>query len=594
LADGPAEPGLPATWVDEMPIGGRLGGAGPIGTLRNMATVTSSPSRLRVFALATLLLIACASCSPSSPTLTGGARLDKDQTLRVQLDDQPASLDPGQTQYPYETAVLRAISEPLMKARPDMTGVAPAAAQSYDMSSSGTIYAFHLRPNAQYWDGTPVRAQDFVFAWQRLIDPRLASPSEAFFADDVLNGDKVSVLDPQRDAAKLNAAVATLGLKATDDHTFQVTLSHRDPAFLWLAAMPASAPIRQDIVSRSADKWATTPDSLLTNGPFKVTEMTMNDHLTVVPNPHYWGPRPTLTAINFMIINDGAAALARYKAGGIDEIDIQPAQAADVAGDASLNRELMKTPSLTLFWLAFHITSAPLNNARVRRALTQAIDRTAFVARIFQGQGLPADTFIPKGMYGYSPGLGTAQKFDVSAARAALAASGVSAKQLSGMKYSYDKSSDFQKATATFVVEQLKANLGITVTLQALDTNTFNSRLGTGNFQIAGPLGWTADYPDPADWYPVFLTTSSHNVGLYQNQQYDNFVRVAGADLQPDRRDQEYQQAQQILVGDAPVAFLAQTVSWNLVRSYVKGSTPTSLDEWPGALFPAQIFISPR
>jgi oligopeptide transport system substrate-binding protein len=559
-----------------------------------MAVVTSSLSRLRAFAMATLLLIAGASCSPSSPTLTGGAKLDKDQTLRVQLDDQPASLDPGQTQYPYETAVLRAISEPLMKPRPDMTGVGPAAAQSYDMSSSGTIYAFHLRPNAQYWDGTPVRAQDFVFAWQRLIDPRLASPSEAFFDADVLNGDKISVLDPQRDAAKMNAAVATLGLKATDDHTFQVTLSHRDPAFLWLAAMPAGAPIRQDIVSKFADKWATTPDSLLTNGPFKVTEMVMNDHLTVVPNPHYWGPRPTLTGINFLVINDGAAALAKYTSGGIDEIDVQPAQAAEVAGDASLTRDLMKTPSLTVFWLAFHVTSSPLNNVRVRRALAQAIDRSAFVAQVFQGQAQPAETFIPKGMYGYAPSLGVAQKFDVSQARATLAASGVSARQLSGIKFSYDKSSDFQKATATFVRDQLKVNLGVTVTLQALDTNTFNSRLGSGNFQMAGPLGWTADYPDPADWYQVFLMTSSHNVGLYQNQQYDNFVHVAGADLQPDRRDQEYQQAQQILVGDAPVAFLAQTVNWNMVRSYVKGSTPTSVDEWPGALFPTQIYIAPR
>jgi len=144
------------------------------------------------------------------------------------------------------------------------------------------------------------------------------------------------------------------------------------------------------------------------------------------------------------------------------------------------------------------------------------------------------------------------------------------------------------------VRDQLKANLGVDVVLQPLDTNTFNSRLGSGNFQIAGPLGWSADYPDPADWYHIFLTTSSHNVGLYQNQQYDNFVRVADADLQPDRRDQEYQQAQRMLVGDAPVAFLAQTVSWYLVRPYVRGVTTTSVDEWPGALFANQLYIAPR
>jgi oligopeptide transport system substrate-binding protein len=559
-----------------------------------MALMTPGSWRLRAVASAVLVLIAGLACSPPSNPLTQGARLDKDQTLRVLLGDQPASLDPGQTQYSYETAVLRAITEPLLKPTADMNGTTPGAAVSYDVSNSGTIYVFHLRQTAQYWDGTAVKAQDFVYAWQRLIDPRLASPSETFFASAVLNGDKVSVLDPQRDAATLDAAVATLGLKATDDYTFQVTLSHSDPAFVWLAAMPAGAPIRKDIVSKAGDKWATSPDTLMTNGPFKVNEMVANGHINVVPNPHYWGVRPTLTAIDFVINNDGAAALAKYKNGELDVINVQPAQAATVAGDASLNRELSKTPSLTVFWLVFRLSSPPLNNVKVRRAIAKAINRTALVAQIFQGQATPAETFIPSGMHGYAPALGSSQKFDVAEARATLASSGLSAKQLSGIKFSYDKSSDFQKATATLVKDQLKANLGIDIVLVPLDSNTLSSRLGSGDFQIAGPLGWTADYPDESDWYHAFLTTSSNNVGLYQNQQYDNFVRVAGGDLQADRRDQEYQQAQQMLVGDSPVAFLAQTVNWNLLKPYVRGITATSVDEWPGALFPAQIYIAPR
>jgi oligopeptide transport system substrate-binding protein len=576
LADSPAEPGLPAT-------------------LGKMTFVTPGARFGRAISLAALVLVAAVACTPSTPSLTQGAKLDPDQSLRVLLDDQPASLDPGQTQYPYEMSVLRAISEPLLRPTADMNGVTPAAAEGFDVSASGTIYAFHLRRNAQYWDGTPVKAQDFVFAWQRLIDPRLASPSEAFFADAVLNGDKVSLLDPRRDASKLDAAVASLGLKATDDYTFQVTLSHRDPAFIWLAAMPAGAPIRPDVVKTSGDKWATSPVTLMTNGPFKVAEIVAGDHIKVIQNPRYWGPRPTLTSIDFVIVNDGAAALAKYRSGQVDVIDVQPAQAAGVAADARLSHELMKTPSLSVFWLVFQVSSPPLNNVRVRRAIAEAIDRAAFVAQVFQGQAIPADSFIPQGMHGYAPGVGgSAQKSDVAAARASLAASGVSTRQLSGIKFSYDRSSDFQKATAIFIKAQLKANLGIDITLQGLDTNTFSSRLSSGNFQIAGPRGWTADYPDASDWYPVFLTTSFHNVGLYQNPQYDNFVRAASGDIQPDRRDQEYQQAQAMLVSDAPVAFLAQTVSWDLVRPYVKGITPTSIDEWPGALFPTQIYIAPR
>jgi oligopeptide transport system substrate-binding protein len=546
---------------------------------------------LRAVALALTFVALLSACD--SGRLTQGPKLAKDQTLRVQLDDQPGSLDPGQTQFPYETAVLRVISEPLLKPSPDLSGVLPAAAQSHEVANGGTVFVFHLRPNGAYSDGTPVKAQDFVYAWQRLIDPRLASPQGPLFANDVLNGDKVSVLDPQRDAAALDAALQTLGLKALDDFTFQVTLAQPDPAFIWLAAMPASAPVRPDIVKKSGDKWAGSPDTLITNGPFMVTEMVRNDHITAIPNPHYWGAKPTLKTIKFTVVNDGAAALTKYKKGELDEIAVQPAQAAIVAGDASLKLDLIKTPDLTVFWLVFRVNAPLTSNAKLRLAIAQAIDRDAFVAQVFQGQAMAADTFIPKGMRGYAPNR-SAQRFDVSQARASLAASGITASQLATLKFSYDQSKDFPKATAKFVHDQLKTNLGIDITLQALDSNTLGSHLGTGDFQIAGPMGWSADYPDPANWYHLFLTSSYNNIAFYQNQQYDNFVRVAKTDSQPDRRDQEYQQAQQMLLGDAPAAFLAQTVSWHLVRPYVRGMVTSPVQEWPGALAPGQISIAPH
>jgi oligopeptide transport system substrate-binding protein len=547
-----------------------------------------TPFRRLACALA-IVLIGATACDSG---VTIGPKLAKDQVLRVQLEDQPASLDPGQTQYTYETAVLRAISEPLLKPRPDLTGVEPAAAQSYEANSAGTAFVFHLRTNARYWDGTPVKAADFVYAWQRLIDPRLAAPNEGLFADAILNGQRVSLMDPQRDKATIDAALGTLGLKALDDYTFQVQLAHPDPAFIWLAAMPAAAPIRKDVITQNGDKWSASPQTLVTNGPFRVTDLVNNDHITVERNTNYWGPKAALTRIDFVIVNDGAAALAKYKSGALDEIGVQPAQAGGVSGDSSLKRQLVKTPSLTVFWIVFRVNSPPLTNAKLRLALAQAIDRNAFVSQVFQDEGLPASTFIPKGMHGYSPGL-TAQRFDVAQARASLAASGLSARQVS-ITYAYDQSSDFAKVTAKFIHDQLKANLGIEVNLQALDPNTLSSRVEAGQFQMTGPRGWTADYPDPADWYDLFLTTSSSNISFWQNQQYDNFVRVARTDMQPARRDQEYLQAQSMLVNDAPVLFLAQTVSWYLVQPYVRGLVTSPQDEWAGALGVSAISISPH
>jgi len=541
--------------------------------------------------MAIALVVSAVVTACNTPPLTQGPRLAKDQTLHVQLDDQPATLDPGQTQYPYETAVLRAIDEPLLKPGADLNGVVGAAAQSYDMPIGGTTYVFHLRKNAQYSDGVPVKAQDFVYAWQRLIDPRLAAPSATFFANAILNGERVSLLDPQRDAARIDAALATLGLKAVDDFTFQVTLARPDPAFVWVAALPAGAPIRQDVVKKFADKWAASPDSLVTNGPFHVTEMVANDHIAVAPNTHYWGAKPKLTTITFLVVNDGAVALTKYKNGELDVVDVQPAHATNVATDAQLKQQLVKTPALTVFWIVFRVNQAPLNNPKVRQAIAAAIDRDAFVTQVFQGQGMPAETFIPKGMRGYAPELGSVQKFDIAQARTLLAASGVTAKQLSGVRFSYDQSSDFGKATAKFVADQLKTNLGVDVTLEPLDGSTLSGRLDVGGFQIAGPLGWTADFADPSDWFGLFLTTSSNNFALYQNPSYDNFVRVAGSDTQADRRAQEYKQAQKLLVNDVPAAFLAQSVNWYLVRPYVLGATTSPLDEWPGALDPTQIYI---
>ena len=141
--------------------------------------------------------------------------------------------------------------------------------------------------------------------------------------------------NPDRDSLEEGAKPCqSLGLAAADDYTFQVNLSRPDPAFIWLAAMPSGAPIRQDVVARSGDRWSAAPDTLVTNGPFRVSEMVVGDHITVARNPHYWGAKSTLTDITFVVVKDGAAALEKFKSGGLDVMDVQPAQAAGVTADA--------------------------------------------------------------------------------------------------------------------------------------------------------------------------------------------------------------------------------------------------------------------
>src|SRR5256885_4271963 len=158
---------------------------------------------VRAVGVVLLVVVMAAACDTG---VAVGPKLAKDQVLRVMLEDQPASLDPGQTQYTYETAVLRAVSEPLMRPTPDLGGVVAAAAQSYEVNGAGTAYVFHLRATGKYWDGTPVKAQDFVYAWQPLVDPRLAAPDETLFAGAGPNGEKGSLMGPQRGNASIDGA----------------------------------------------------------------------------------------------------------------------------------------------------------------------------------------------------------------------------------------------------------------------------------------------------------------------------------------------------------------------------------------------------
>ncbi len=124
--------------------------------------------------------------------------------------------------------------------------------------------------------------------------------------------------------------------------------------------------------------------------------MVANDHITVVPNQHYWGDKPKLTTITFVVVNDGAVGLTKYRNGELDAIDVQPAQASTVAADAQMKKELVKNPALTVFWIVFRVNQAPMNNVKVRQAIAAAIDRDAFIAQVFQGQGMPAQTFTAR------------------------------------------------------------------------------------------------------------------------------------------------------------------------------------------------------
>ena len=541
-----------------------------------------------VIAAGGVLIVGCGNGNKS-----GSGNLAKEQVLRINIGTEPGTLDPGQQQWVYEAAAGRQYSEALLKPKADLSDTLPAAASSYDVSSDKTVYTFHLRKNA-YPDGTPVRAQDFVFAWQRLMDPRLAAPYADFFNSVVKGGEQLSKLDAKTDTAKIDPAIQALGLKAKDDSTFEVTLAQPAVYFKWIATLWNGAPVRKDIIDKAGEKWAAVAASsiptLQTNGAYHVTEVVPKDHITMELNPKWTGPKPTITKIIEYPIEEANAAFLKYQNGELDITGVPLAQTDAVKADPKLLQQVDKVPALLVYWVHFNNQKPPFDNPKVRLAFAQAIDKKDFVDNVLKGRGIPAQSFMPKGEAGYRPELGKPQDFNAATAKATLASAGVSADAFKNVSFLASNTAT-GKQIADYLVNAFKVNLGITIQEELIDRKATSKRFRAGDYFLGGPGGWQADYPDEGDWFDIFRTTDGNNFEKQKNSQYDTLVKAADQESDQAKRDAGYKQAEQILIEQAVVAFLYQSTDWYLVKPWVKGYQDNSIEEWPGSFYSNTISI---
>ena len=547
------------------------------------------------FAVAGVLAVACGGGNNGNSG-TGNAAPDAQQILRINIGTEPGTLDPGQQQWVYEAAAGRQYSEALLKPKADLSDTQPAAASSVDVSSDGLTYTFHLRAN-KYPDGTAVKAQDFVYAWQRLMDPRLAAPYADFFNAVVKGGEEISKLDPKKDADKIDTALKALGLQAKDDNTFVVTLAQKAVYFKWIATLWNGAPVRKDVVDKfGSDKWGAvasataTQKSLQTNGAYMVTEVVPKDHITMEQNPNYTGPKGKIKKIIEYPIEEANAAFTKYQTNELDITGVPLAQTDAVKNDPKMSKEIDKVPALLVYWIHFNESKPPFDNAKVRLAFAQAIDKKDFVDNVLKGRGIPAQTFMPKGEAGYRPELGKTQDFSATTAKATLQSAGVTADTFKNVSFLASNTAT-GKQIADYLVNAWKTNLGITIQEELIDRKTTSKRFRSGDYTVGGPGGWQADYPDQGDWFDIFRSTDGNNFEKLKSSQYDQLVKQADQETDQKKRDDLYKQAEQLLVEQAVVAFLYQSTDWYLVKPWVTGFTDNSIEEWPGSFYVNSIVI---
>jgi oligopeptide transport system substrate-binding protein len=539
--------------------------------------------RVRALTLATAgVVLTAAACGPSSGG--GGSAMaspDK-QVLRVNLGTEPSTLDPTQQQWVYEASIGRIQYEALVKAKADLSDVEGAAASSWDISSDGLTWTFHIRSGEQYSDGHPVVASDFVASYKRILDPTIAAPyADPFFDGTIAGAQNYANIDA-KDASAVSSFLNGLGVSAPDDKTFVVKLQNPAPWFKWVASLWLASPIEKSDLSASGygTVSANAPSTMHGNGIFQISEVVPKDHITLVPNPHY-RTQPHIQKVIYYEITDGNVEYANFQNGQLDMTEGVPsADVATVKGDPKLSKELKRYAQLTTFWIDYNVTKAPLDNVDLRLALSKSIDRASLVHNVFKDVGVPFTQMIPKGMPSYEE-IST-QAFDCSAAKQSLAkakAAGVTDAQLSSLHYEY-RNSPANKTRSEFIQAQWQSCLGINVILDAKESKSVSHDLGKLNYQISGFSGWQADYPDPQDWFDIFITGSGNQFSGWSNSQYDTDVKKGDTAPKQSDRLAAYSDAQKILTAQAPVTFLYQAENFYLLSNKVQGQVATPLDDY--------------
>jgi len=473
--------------------------------------------------------------------------------LKFNLTTEPPSLDWSITTDSSSVQVLNNLMEGLCRYDKNLNPI-PALAISWEVKEDGRKYIFHLRKNAYWSDGRPVKAQDFVYSWQRLVNPETAS-EYAYFLYLVKNARKIN-------AGKIKD-LSRLGIRAIDNFTLEVELERPAVYFPLITTFVSTFPLRQDLIKKYPDSW-TEPEHLVTTGPFVLKSWRHEYKLELEPNPYYYGEKPRLKKIIFYMVNEPTTALTLYETGDLDLVRPPPSAIPSYQDSP----EYYRGPFLATYYLGFNVQKSPLNDPRVRKALAMAIDRSQ-IPKILQGGQIPAKSFIPPGMFGHNPKIG--YDFNPKQAGELLKQAGYeSGKKLPPITLMFNIQQEHQ-LICEYVQAQWQAHLGITVYLKNMEWKVFLKELDLDPPQVFR-LGWVADYPDPDNFARVFTSQSGNNHTNWKNLVYDQLVELGVQETDPEKRRAIYNRLQRILLEEecviVPLYFYVQ--NW-LVKPYVQG-----------------------
>jgi ABC-type transport system substrate-binding protein len=433
-------------------------------------------------------------------------------------------------------------------------------------SRDGRTFTFRLRKGIRFSNGRELVAQDMVYTLERILDPKTRSPGEGFFRNIV------GAREYQRAREKKSKSVPHVaGLEAPDRYTFRVQLRKPDLAFLNVMAMPFAYPVPKEAVEKYGEDFFVRP---VGTGAFVLKEWRRGARLRFERNPRYYlKGQPYLDSIEVMVGGDDLIHVMMFERGELDLLnDIPSPDFIRITTDPKWKRCIATAPLNATTYLAMNCEMKPFDDVRVRRAISCAVDK-ARLLKLINDTAVAANGVLPPLMPGFNPRL-KGYPHDPQKAKQLLAEAGYP----DGFQVElWVSTSHSERVKMTEAIQQDLAKVGVKIDIKAVAFAMWDEASGRRKNTRFVFSGWYQDYPDPSNFLDVLLSgerivdVHCNNVAFYNNPQVNRLLQLAGGETNPARRLGLYQQAEEIIVSDAPWVFLYHPYLYILYQPWVKG-----------------------
>ncbi|MEP6685979.1 MAG: peptide ABC transporter substrate-binding protein [Verrucomicrobiota bacterium] len=518
-----------------------------------------------------LLPVLLGACQRAETDVEKGTRL---QILHKGNGPEVQDLDPQIVNSVSSLNIISALLEGLVAEDPSDLHPVPGVAERWDIAADGKTYTFHLRHNAQWSNQDPVISKDFIDSYHRILSPALGSPV-AYMLYAVANAEAFN-------KGKLSD-FAQVGFRAIDDWTLEITLANPTPYFLSLLNHYSWFPVHIPTIKKygpvfeRGSRW-TRPGRFIGNGGFTLEEWRLNSRVRVKKSATYWDAKNVaLNGIVFHTIDSNDVEERAFRSGQLHVTDAIPVNRIDRYRHE--HPELLRIdPYLGTYFFRVNVTKPVLNNRLLRRALAMAIDRKSIVENVTRGAQLPATCFTPPNTAGYT--CSSEIPYDVIQARQLLALAGYpEGRGLPSIEILFNTSEN-HKIIAEALQQMWQKNLNVRATLLNQEEKVYFDSRQQMNYQVIRST-WIGDYNDPNSFLDLWTTGGGNNLTGWSNSEYDRLIAEAGKTADRAARYQAFEQAEAILLGDAPVLPIYFYTHGFLIRPNVKGWYPTILDHHP-------------